>query len=86
MSLGDKKDKSSGIHRKLSSSDDDSSDEAETVMNHGDGGKTQHEAMEVDMIGGKKVQSKGIRKNKTNGRAMMIEQKKAAKRAIKSGL
>ena len=41
--------------------------------------------MEVDMIGGKKVQSKGIKKQKFESRATHMEKKKAMKRAAKSG-
>ena len=43
--------------------------------------------MDVDMVGGKNITSKGIKKkNKLMSRAHFIEMKKVAKRAAKSGL
>ena len=41
--------------------------------------------MEVDMIGGKKIKSKGIKKHRVESRATHMERKKAMKRAAKSG-
>ena len=41
--------------------------------------------MEVDMIAGKKIKSKGIKKHRVESRATHMERKKAMKRAAKSG-
>ncbi|CDW76859.1 UNKNOWN [Stylonychia lemnae] len=83
LSLGDKN-KKSGIHRKDSSDSDDS--DAGHSMNQNNS-MQQAGGMDVDMMGGKNVVSKGIKKkNKLMSRAYYMELKKAAKRLAKSGI
>ena len=72
MTLGDKKGKQQGVHRKDDS--DSESDEGDEV----------EEKMDVDMVGGKMINKKAIRKNFMMSRATHMELKKMKKRVTKS--